>query len=186
MRRDPTNWFGLALAAFAVCWAILLGCVIAAADGDAPQDQRCGLIDYHAALDRGFDQDRWVDATPLRRHDRVELGRIFRCAAPDARPDMRTMRRKAKAEFHAHFRGMITPPGKAYLDRLGSCEADSSGGYSAVSPDGTYRGRYQFDQRTWESMGGHGDPAAAPPREQDYRAARLYRARGTSPWPRCG
>ena len=56
----------------------------------------------------------------------------------------------------------------------------------AVSSDGTYRGKYQFDYGTWESVGGHGDPAAAPEAEQDYRAALLYSRSGSSPWPVCG
>ena len=51
--------------------------------------------------------------------------------------------------------------------RLRQCEA--SGNYRAVSPSGIYRGAYQFDQRTWESVGGSGDPIDAPPPEQDRR-----------------
>ncbi|MSY22854.1 MAG: hypothetical protein F2668_07740, partial [Actinobacteria bacterium] len=35
-------------------------------------------------------------------------------------------------------------------------------------------------------MGGSGDPAAASPSEQDYRALLLLRLRGTRPWPICG
>ena len=55
-----------------------------------------------------------------------------------------------------------------------------------VSSDGSYRGKYQFDFGTWESVGGSGDPAAAPEAEQDYRAALLYSRAGSSPWPVCG
>lgn len=62
---------------------------------------------------------------------------------------------------------------------------ESGGNYSAVSPSGRHRGAYQFDQRTWESVGGSGDPAAAPPEEQDARAAELMRRRGTQPWSVC-
>ena len=54
------------------------------------------------------------------------------------------------------------------------------------SSDGTYRGKYQFDFATWASVGGSGDPAAAPEAEQDYRAALLYARAGASPWPVCG
>lgn len=71
----------------------------------------------------------------------------------------------------------------AQLYRLRQCEA--SGSYTAVSPGGTYRGAYQFDRVTWRSMGGSGDPAAAPAWEQDTRASLLYQARGGSPWPLC-
>jgi hypothetical protein len=70
------------------------------------------------------------------------------------------------------------------LDAIASCE--SGGNPSAVSADGTYRGKYQFDYGTWASVGGSGDPAAAPEAEQDYRAALLYVRGGSSPWPICG
>ena len=68
--------------------------------------------------------------------------------------------------------------------RLRQCE--SGGNYGAVSPSGQYRGAYQFDVTTWRGMGGAGDPATAPPAEQDYRAQLLYNQRGAQPWPVCG
>jgi peptidoglycan hydrolase-like protein with peptidoglycan-binding domain len=70
------------------------------------------------------------------------------------------------------------------LNRIAQCE--SGGNPRAVSSDGTYRGKYQFDRQTWQAMGGHGDPARASEGEQDRRALALYRDRGTSPWPACG
>ena len=70
------------------------------------------------------------------------------------------------------------------LASIRACE--SSGNYGAVSANGRYRGAYQFDQRTWQSGGGAGDPAAASPAEQDSRAARLQSQRGSNPWPNCG
>ena len=72
----------------------------------------------------------------------------------------------------------------ATLESIASCE--SGGNPEAISSGGTYRGKYQFDQGTWESVGGSGDPAAAPAAEQDYRAALLYSQSGSSPWPICG
>jgi peptidoglycan hydrolase-like protein with peptidoglycan-binding domain len=72
----------------------------------------------------------------------------------------------------------------ATLQRIARCE--SGGRATAVSPDGRYRGKYQFDRATWRALGGTGDPAAAPEAEQDRRAARLLRRSGTSPWPSCG
>jgi soluble lytic murein transglycosylase-like protein len=72
----------------------------------------------------------------------------------------------------------------ATLDSIAACE--SGGDPAAVSPDGTYRGKYQFDYGTWASVGGSGDPAAASAAEQDYRAALLYSRGGSSPWPICG
>jgi hypothetical protein len=78
-------------------------------------------------------------------------------------------------------------PGGVSLETLESIAACESGGNpEAVSADGTYRGMFQFDQGTWESAGGHGDPAAAPAAEQEYRAALLYSESGSSPWPVCG
>jgi len=70
------------------------------------------------------------------------------------------------------------------LDRIAQCE--SGGDPTAVSADGTYRGKYQFDRETWRQMGGSGDPADAPEAEQDRVAARLLAVRGTAPWPNCG
>jgi hypothetical protein len=72
----------------------------------------------------------------------------------------------------------------ATLDSIAACE--SGGDPTVVSADGTYRGKYQFDYGTWASVGGSGDPAAAPVAEQDYRAALLYSRGGSSPWPICG
>ncbi|MFN8216461.1 MAG: transglycosylase family protein [Solirubrobacterales bacterium] len=72
----------------------------------------------------------------------------------------------------------------ATLESIAACE--SGGDPTVVSADGSYRGKYQFDYGTWESVGGHGDPAAAPEAEQDYRAALLYARSGSSPWPVCG
>ena len=70
------------------------------------------------------------------------------------------------------------------LEAIASCE--SGGDRTAVSADGSYRGKYQFDTGTWGAVGGSGDPAEAPEAEQDYRAAQLYARSGTSPWPVCG
>ena len=70
------------------------------------------------------------------------------------------------------------------LARIAQCE--SGGNPTAVSPDGRYRGKYQFSRATWRAMGGTGDPAQAPEAEQDQRAAALLAQAGTSPWPVCG
>lgn len=67
---------------------------------------------------------------------------------------------------------------------LGRCEA--GGRPNAVDASGTYGGLYQFDQRTWRNLGGHGRPQDASAKEQTYRAKRLYIQRGASPWPVCG
>jgi hypothetical protein len=72
----------------------------------------------------------------------------------------------------------------AELRRIAQCE--SGGNPRAVSRTGRYRGKYQFDQATWEAWGGRGDPIRASEATQDRVAVRLYRKRGTAPWPNCG
>jgi peptidoglycan hydrolase-like protein with peptidoglycan-binding domain len=69
------------------------------------------------------------------------------------------------------------------LKRIAQCE--SGGNPRAISRSGRYRGKFQFDQPTWESAGGTGDPAAASESTQDRIALKLYRKRGTAPWPNC-
>ena len=72
----------------------------------------------------------------------------------------------------------------ATLQRIAQCE--SGGNPAAVSADGQYRGKYQFDRATWARLGGTGDPAHAGAAEQDRLAAKLFAERGTAPWPVCG
>ena len=69
------------------------------------------------------------------------------------------------------------------LDAIAHCE--SRGDPTAVSPDGRYRGKYQFSRATWRSLGGKGDPAQAPEAEQDRLAAVLLKRQGPSAWPAC-
>jgi peptidoglycan hydrolase-like protein with peptidoglycan-binding domain len=71
----------------------------------------------------------------------------------------------------------------AVMAKIAQCE--SGGDPTAVSPSGQYRGKYQFSQATWESLGGTGDPAAADENVQDMYAAGLYNQRGLAPWPAC-
>jgi peptidoglycan hydrolase-like protein with peptidoglycan-binding domain len=71
----------------------------------------------------------------------------------------------------------------AVMRRIAECESGNNP--RAVSPSGRYRGKYQFTRETWSSLGGRGDPAAAPEWLQDRLALRLYRLRGTAPWPVC-
>jgi hypothetical protein len=96
------------------------------------------------------------------------------------RAELRRKRRQ-REELFASLPGGVS---QETLDAIGACE--SGGDPTAVSSDGTYRGKYQFDYGTWESVGGSGDPAAASEQEQDYRAAVLYSQSGSSPWPICG
>lgn len=74
---------------------------------------------------------------------------------------------------------------------LRQCEA--GGNYAITNPSGKYRGAYQFDRSTWDSVAGRHapalvgvDPAAASPANQDAMAFALYSERGSNPWPQCG
>ena len=71
----------------------------------------------------------------------------------------------------------------AELEAIAQCE--SGGDPTAVSPNGRYRGKYQFSRATWRSLGGTGDPAAAPESVQDELAAELMRKQGPNAWPVC-
>lgn len=92
------------------------------------------------------------------------------------RAERRRDRRRA-----ADRRSVAVPPA---LQSIAACE--SGGNPRAIGGGGLYRGKYQFDRSTWASVGGSGDPAAAPETEQDRRAAMLYARAGASPWPVCG
>ena len=72
-------------------------------------------------------------------------------------------------------------------------ECESGGDYTIINRSGKYRGAYQFDRSTWNSVAGRHDPslvgvdpAAASPADQDALALALYIERGARPWPHCG
>lgn len=96
--------------------------------------------------------------------------------------EQRHKQRKRAARMREQ--GFAAMPVPAHLAAIAACE--SGGNPGAVSADGTYRGKYQFDHATWAAVGGSGDPAAASEAEQDARAAILYARAGASPWPVCG
>jgi hypothetical protein len=90
-------------------------------------------------------------------------------------------RERAAARKHAEAQTSVASP---QLQAIAACE--SGGNPQAIGGGGAYRGKYQFDYGTWASVGGSGDPAAAPEAEQDRRAQMLLDRSGTSPWPVCG
>ncbi|MEA2397131.1 MAG: resuscitation-promoting factor RpfE [Thermoleophilaceae bacterium] len=100
-------------------------------------------------------------------------------AAKD-RADKRARQRRARRRRQAAAASTASPA----LQAIARCE--SGGNPRAIGGGGTFRGKYQFDQGTWASVGGSGDPAAAPEAEQDKRAAMLYARSGSTPWPVCG
>ena len=128
----------------------------------------------------GVDNARVAEIAPLQRPiDRFQ--HVIDTVTHQIRAEHRAALRKQRREAFATLPGGVTI---ATLESIAACE--SGGDPTAVSSDGTYRGKYQFDYGTWESVGGSGDPAAAPEEEQDYRAALLYSQSGSSPWPVCG
>lgn len=138
---------------------------IAAPGGDATTP-KIGLADARPALP--FESGQSLRAEMRQTAHRIQVARRARL-------------RKEREEAFASLPGGVS---LSTLDAIAACE--SGGDPAAVSSDGTYRGKYQFDYGTWESVGGSGDPAAAPEQEQDYRAALLYSQSGSSPWPICG
>jgi Transglycosylase-like domain len=76
------------------------------------------------------------------------------------------------------------PAANGTLEAVAACE--SGGDPTAVGGGGLHRGKYQFTYETWQSVGGTGDPAAAPEAEQDARAAMLLERDGAGHWPVCG
>jgi hypothetical protein len=121
-----------------------------------------------------------VHLAPLQRPiDRFH--RVIHAVAKQIHAEHRAAIRKQHRELFASLPGGVTI---STLESIAACE--SGGDPAAVSSDGSYRGKYQFDYGTWESVGGTGDPAVAPESEQDYRAALLYSQAGSSPWPICG
>jgi Transglycosylase-like domain len=80
--------------------------------------------------------------------------------------------------------GAASAAASPQLEAIAACE--SGGDPTAVGGGGLYRGKYQFTYETWASVGGSGDPAAAPEAEQDARAAALLARDGAGHWPVCG
>jgi hypothetical protein len=107
---------------------------------------------------------------------------------PDGVPGPKTLRAmglasEGEASADAESSGAGSGDNAALLAKIAQCE--SGGDPTAVSPDGRYRGKYQFARSTGESLGGEGDPAEASEGEQDLRAAALLERQGPSAWPVC-
>jgi peptidoglycan hydrolase-like protein with peptidoglycan-binding domain len=112
-----------------------------------------------------------------RRHDLVPDGIV----GPLTRAALGLRPFSSRAVRRTSSRSVNVP---AALRRIAQCE--SGGNPRAVSPGGQYRGKYQFSRETWRALGGSGDPADAPEWLQDRLALKLYRQRGSAPWPNCG
>lgn len=154
--------------------------VALAAPGNRDDDRpRTGLADARPASPA-------TPNGPAKRFERaieVHVERI-RAARRARLAKLRRRRREAQRREQEAFAGLPGGVSRSTLEAIAACE--SGGDPTIVSADGSYRGKYQFSYGTWESVGGSGDPAAAPEAEQDYRAALLYAQSGSSPWPVCG
>jgi hypothetical protein len=118
-------------------------------------------------------------AKELRRDAKVKLEAAL-ARAKHERKEARERRRERRLA-EGPVAGSTAAP---HLEAIAACE--SGGDPTAIGGGGAYRGKYQFDYATWASVGGSGDPAAAPEAEQDMRAAMLYERAGAAPWPVCG
>lgn len=67
-------------------------------------------------------------------------------------------------------------------DQLAECE---SGGNWNIDTGNGYRGGLQFQQSTWESFGGSGNPANASREEQIAVAENVLDGQGWGAWPAC-
>jgi len=117
-----------------------------------------------AALDKAFMAQQ-----------RAQKAKRLRAAAPKQRAQ------KAKRLRAAAPKPVAIPD---YLAAIAACE--SGGNPTAIGGGGLYRGLFQMTISAWRSVGGRGDPAAAPIAEQVRRAAALYAQAGPGQWPACG
>lgn len=153
-------------------------------DHDSQFERSLGIGVARVRYDKLYGQAEKLEVEPKRNLSEARVGKV---ALADGSAELRKeiaaekKRRAAEPEFGTPASVGVD---QGTLDAIASCE--SGGDPTAVDPSGTYRGKYQFDLQTWASVGGSGDPAAAPEAEQDYRAALLMSRAGSSPWPVCG
>ena len=114
----------------------------------------------------------------MRTHRTMALAATLSVAATAAAADLTS----GAPAAHAHADSASSSPWQGVLAALRSCE--SSGDYTADTGNGYY-GAYQFEIGTWQSLGYSGYPHEASPAVQDQAVARLYAARGWTPWPGC-
>lgn len=82
-------------------------------------------------------------------------------------------------------RAKVVRPYNTKLLRMRRCEWDPRQRWKTNTGNGYY-GAFQFDMRTWRSVGGWSRPDLNSPLNQKYRAVLLIKRRGYSPWPNCG
>ena len=155
-------------------------------DHDSQFERSLGVGVARVRYEKLYEQAKRLDVEPKRGVAMTGAGKDAIADASDGlRKRIEAERRRRKESAEPDY-GTPASVGvdQSTLDSIAACE--SGGDPTAVDPSGTYRGKYQFDLQTWASVGGSGDPAAAPEAEQDYRAALLMSRSGSSPWPVCG
>ena len=145
----------------------------AAQDSGRQRDTRGHVEEHVAILERPTEHFTKSIRQGQRKLQRIE-------AAREKRAEMESGATQSDGEFPSPESVGVS---SSTLEAIAACESGSDP--TAVSVDGTYHGLYQFDYGSWASVGGSGDPAAASPAEQTYRAALLYSQSGSSPWPIC-
>jgi hypothetical protein len=150
--------------------------------------------DHHGA------DSRILDPYPAKDREREAWRKHARCLLDrERRERIGRYPERREAAFRAFFARLIgepSNPGSAWLRSTASCESGTSGDTQAVSPGGTYQGRYQFDARSWAAtaatyarltgLAPTSSRTGAPAREQDIRAAIWYRSAGAGAWHVCG
>jgi hypothetical protein len=136
--------------------------------------QRTYLDLYEKAKRRGADPGRNILLSGVNTAD----GRVRAAMKAELRRSIKVLKRQTTVP--AAPAGAASPQ----LEAIAACE--SGGDPTAIGGGGLYRGKYQFTYETWASVGGSGDPAAAPEAEQDARAAALLARDGAGQWPVCG
>jgi hypothetical protein len=139
---------------------------------------------HRLAGDRTVSMARRVKRLRGDRLTRAEASDLLRLPLGELRREHRALRRELRRLRRLAHQGSTAPNVPPVLQSIAQCE--SGGNPAAIGGGGSFRGKYQFDYGTWASVGGSGDPAAAPEAEQDRRAAALYARAGPSPWPVCG
>ena len=135
--------------------------------------QRNYLKLYEQAKRRGGEPGRNI----LLRGVATDDDRVRSATKAELRKSIEVLKRMTAAPAG----GSVASP---QLEAIAACE--SGGDPTAIGGGGLYRGKYQFTYATWATVGGTGDPAAAPEAEQDARAAALLARDGAGHWPVCG
>lgn len=118
----------------------------------------------------------WEHAAAVARWEASERRKAERLAAAERARERPQVARSARS------RSAAPETAGGVWAALRACE---NGGSYTSAPGDRYRGAYQFSPSTWASVGGSGDPADAPPAEQDARARQLQARSGFGQWPSC-